>query len=60
MIFLLLYAAASARGVESWLGIVIAINAFGDGLAEPVGVAFGRHAYSVGALGSPWCLATIA
>ena len=30
--------------------IPIAVNNIGDGLAEPVGVAFGKHKYSTSAL----------
>lgn len=33
-----------------WMFIPILINGIGDGLAEPVGVRFGRHRYQVNAL----------
>jgi len=35
---------------ECVIFIPIAVNNIGDGLAEPVGVAFGRHKYSTTAL----------
>ena len=31
--------------------VVVLINGFGDGLAEPIGILFGQHKYSV----SAWC-----
>ena len=37
-------------GYEELIYIPIIINAFGDGLAEPVGVRFGRHKYKTHAL----------
>lgn len=37
-------------GFESVVALPLLINAFGDGLAEPVGVRFGKHKYRVYAL----------
>jgi dolichol kinase len=34
----------------AWIFIPVLINGIGDGLAEPVGVRFGRHSYTVRAL----------
>jgi len=39
-------------GLESLILIPVLITAIGDGLAEPVGVRFGRHKYKVKALTS--------
>jgi phytol kinase len=49
-VYALLYVAMIARGVTEWMLIPLLIIGIGDGLAEPVGVAFGRHAYAVSAL----------
>jgi phytol kinase len=46
-VFPFVYALMLWRGIELWTGIAVAVNTFGDGLAEPVGVAFGRHPYEV-------------
>lgn len=35
---------------SNWIFIVVFIIALGDGLAEPVGVKFGKHKYTTGAL----------
>ncbi|MES2617089.1 MAG: hypothetical protein V4613_04375 [Bacteroidota bacterium] len=37
-------------GHQEFMIIIIFINAFGDGLAEPIGVKFGKHKYKVRAL----------
>jgi dolichol kinase len=39
-----------ARGHTEAIPIIILINAIGDGLAEPVGVTWGRHQYKVKAI----------
>ncbi|MGY5858403.1 MAG: hypothetical protein RTU63_03470 [Candidatus Thorarchaeota archaeon] len=39
-----------SMGLEFLIFIPILINGLGDGLAEPIGVRFGRHSYSVRAL----------
>ena len=44
-VYLAPYPVMMSSGATIWMGIVIAVNAIGDGLAEPVGVAFGRHPY---------------
>jgi phytol kinase len=49
-VYALLYAAMIGRGVTEWMIIPLLIIGIGDGLAEPVGVAFGRHSYVVSAL----------
>ncbi len=41
---------ANRIGAPSLIFIPVAVNNIGDGLAEPVGVAFGRHKYSTTAL----------
>ncbi len=41
-----------AMGAADLVMIPVLINAVGDGLAEPVGVRFGRHTYQVTALGT--------
>jgi dolichol kinase len=50
MVLLPLLVVFRAVGVPELIYIPILINAVGDGLAEPVGVRFGRHGYSVRAL----------
>ena len=50
IVFLLVYAVLLWRGAALWMTIAIVINVIGDGLAEPVGVAFGRHAYTCRAI----------
>jgi CDP-diglyceride synthetase len=45
-----MYAVLLYRGVAAWMLIPIIVNVVGDGLAEPVGVAFGTHPYRCGAL----------
>jgi phytol kinase len=49
-IYVALYALLLSRGNAIWLIIPIMINVLGDGLAEPVGVAFGAHPYQCTAL----------
>jgi dolichol kinase len=41
---------ANRIGAPELIFIPVAVNNIGDGLAEPVGVAFGRHKYSITAL----------
>lgn len=41
---------ANRTGVPALIFIPVAVNNIGDGLAEPIGVAFGRHKYSTTAL----------
>ncbi|MBA4019795.1 MAG: hypothetical protein C0483_21730 [Pirellula sp.] len=50
IVYLLVYAVLLWRGAAVWMTVAIVINVIGDGLAEPVGVAFGRHAYTCRAL----------
>jgi phytol kinase len=38
------------EGAEKAILIPIVVNVFGDGLAEPVGIAFGKHKYRARAL----------
>lgn len=40
----------AAYDLRQWILIPLLITAIGDGLAEPVGVRFGRHKYTVNAL----------
>lgn len=49
-VFLVMYAMLLDRGVAAWATIAIMVNVLGDGLAEPVGVAFGRHKFTCPAL----------
>jgi phytol kinase len=49
-VFLVMYAMLLDRGVAAWATIAIMVNVLGDGLAEPVGVAFGRHKFNCPAL----------
>lgn len=49
-VYLLVYAVLLWRGAAVWMTIAIVINVIGDGLAEPVGVAFGRRAYTCRAI----------
>ncbi len=49
-VYLLIYPLLISREVVAWMTIPIIVNALGDGLAEPVGVAFGRHSYRCKAL----------
>jgi dolichol kinase len=42
----------SQQGISELIYIPIFVNGIGDGLAEPVGVRFGRREYTVQALGS--------
>ncbi|MGC3969262.1 MAG: hypothetical protein QM775_18455 [Pirellulales bacterium] len=49
-VFLLMYALLLDRGFAAWATIAIVVNVLGDGLAEPVGVALGRHEYRCHAL----------
>jgi hypothetical protein len=44
------YALLMYRGTVAWMVIPIMVNVVGDGLAEPVGVAFGSHPYQCSAL----------
>lgn len=50
VVYLSVYAVLLWRGAVVWMTIAIVINVIGDGLAEPVGVALGRHAYSCRAI----------
>jgi phytol kinase len=54
-VYLALYPVLLARGVSEWMLIAIVVNVIGDGLAEPVGVTFGRHKYCCPALFSDRC-----
>lgn len=45
-----LIAVTAAMGHPALLLIAVLVNGLGDGLAEPVGVAFGRHTYTTRAL----------
>jgi phytol kinase len=49
-VYLAVYAMLLSRGAATWMIIPIVVNVVGDGLAEPVGVAFGTHRYQCGAL----------
>lgn len=49
-VYMAIYPVLIASGAVVWMTIPIIVNAVGDGLAEPVGVAFGRHSYSCSAL----------
>jgi hypothetical protein len=49
-VYLGIYAVLLYRGSVAWMLIPIIVNVVGDGLAEPVGVAWGSHRYEVGAL----------
>jgi dolichol kinase len=42
--------ALAGMGMRHLIGIPTLINGFGDGLAEPVGIRFGKHKYQVRAL----------
>jgi len=49
-VYFAVYALLLYRGAATWMIIPIIVNVVGDGLAEPVGVAFGTHSYQCGAL----------
>jgi phytol kinase len=49
-VYAVLYNAMIFRGVTQWMILPLLVMAVGDGLAEPVGVAFGRHSYETVAL----------
>ncbi len=50
LVLLPLYFGLMKLGAEKLIFIPIIINGIGDGLAEPVGIRFGKHAYEVKAL----------
>lgn len=49
-VYVALYGAMIYRHVTEWMIIPLLIMAIGDGLAEPVGVRFGKHPYTTTAL----------
>jgi phytol kinase len=48
--YAVVYAGLIARDATEWMIIPLLVLTVGDGLAEPVGVAFGRHSYTTRAL----------
>ena len=49
-VYVALYGVMIVRGVTPWMVMPLLVMAVGDGLAEPVGVTFGRHPYTTLAL----------
>lgn len=49
-VYAALYAGMIVRGITAWMILPLLVMALGDGLAEPVGVTFGRHSYETVAL----------
>ena len=49
-VYAALYGAMIYRNITGWMIIPLLVMAIGDGLAEPVGVRFGKHPYTTTAL----------
>lgn len=45
-VYAVIYIAMIERDITNWMLIPLLVMAFGDGLAEPVGVRFGKHPYT--------------